>query len=174
MLIAPATTMVGANGVLPANRVCFCGSNRVQIASHSSPSTLIANHQNTTGNRPNMPTAKPISNVVVTSPNPKAPGLMSASAHCSTADNAANNRACNARNSELTDNAYAMSTNDLRQTPYGDPHAWNASCPDILNADGHSTEQTRQANHVPHTVKIVHESYLAEKECWHVALADSR
>ena len=117
MLIAPATTMVGANGVLPANRVCFCGSNRVQIASHSSPSTLIANHQNTTGNRPNMPTAKPISNVVVTSPNPKAPGLMSASAHCSTADNAANNRACNARNSELTDNAYVMSTMTCAKHP---------------------------------------------------------
>lgn len=64
-----------------------------------------------------MPTAKPISNVVVTSPNPKAPGLMSASAHYSTADNAANNRACNARNSELTDNAYVMSTMTCAKHP---------------------------------------------------------
>ena len=48
-----------------------------------------------------MPTAKPISNVVVTSPNPTEPGFIKARAHCSAADSAAKSSACNAKNSVL-------------------------------------------------------------------------
>ena len=107
--IAPAMTMTGTKGVLPANRVCFCGSNRVQKASQSMPATAIASHQYTMANNPNMPTESPTINVEVTSPNPKVPGLTSASEPCNTADSTANSSACNTRNSELKAIAYAVS-----------------------------------------------------------------
>lgn len=73
------------------------------------PITAIASHQYTMANNPNMPTESPIINVEVTSPNPKALGLMSASEPCNAADSIANSSACSTRNSELKAIAYAVS-----------------------------------------------------------------
>lgn len=113
----PASTITGANGVFPAYCVPCCGSKRVQNAIHNTPSNPIASHQMTIACKPHKPTAKPISNVVVTSPNPKAPGFIKANATCTAAHSNANSSDCNTTNKLFVNNAYMHVAINCAATP---------------------------------------------------------